>query len=1557
MGFNPFPGVKWPAPKLEGSTATYVDVVPGVDVRVEMRPHGFEQFWVVKTPAAAKGLLKGQGSVRSVTARLTAKGLVAKSNAKAGRVDLVDAKGRPVGAWATALAWDAATDAATGDPKHVIEGSLGVSGATGSDAQLSVGVDAAWLEDPARTFPITIDPSYLEGAAVIENFDTYVYSQYKNTDLSTQTGVRLGFDGVGYMRTWLNFPTAAFNGKKIIFGEIILYEYQAWSCNQREWQAYDADPATTASRYLAQPAVRAKVGSSTRTLGGGTGCPAEWVGIEIGGLVQQWANAAATTRGVMLRAADENVADYHKKFYSSEQAAGVAPRIVWGYDRAPGATAAPTFPTGVDYTPPGASVAVPHVAVRRPQVSVVLGADADGDQIKGLVEFYSDAAATTKVGSCESGLGSPSRTVSCVPASDLPSNTRLWVRARAMDSLGLVGAWSALRELRVADLTPAVPTVTCGSYTDKSWGASVPGGTQACTVSVAGMTGPSAPSKLTIKVDGATLTQAVAQPAAGATGSATVTVNLTAGEHVVRATSSGPAGITSAEKVFSFGFGDALAWSKPAAGFALTTTDTVTIEAAGPGTSVNPASVLQWRVAGATDPEAGWVDVPAGSLRPVNGASVLVSQVNGATRVTGVFNAAALSGLSDGAGVQVLARRPVRIELRIKLSYSSGTKMTPSGSLVRVPHAFGKGFPEADAGPGKVALWTGELSVAETDAELSAPAASLSVSRAHNSFAGPATVANEVFGPGWVAAFDGDDGGGLSAADMTDSTTVDGTISLASAEGDTLVFTTPTGARRTGATIPVGSYVPANDDTDLSGTTLTVTADASTVTATLISEDGVKTLFRAPVPASGVAAVFKASEVVDPAQPGKTVYNYDAAGRVIQIIAPLPDGVSGCVAGTATAGCRMLKFTYGTGTTPDNFNGRLQKVTAQVNTDPDRELARYTYDTAGRLITETDVRTNLTTSYTWVGTGDTLRLATLTPPGRDGYTFAYAGNKLTSVTRPNPTSAGGGTAQLGAFVYEVPMAGTVTDLVDLATETATWGQKSTPTHAYAVFGPDAPISGTPAAGAEVWRRADLQFTDDDGYTVNTGSYAAGDWQFTAADYDSHDNVVKSWDIRATRRVRDGQITGDLAAAITVYNTDITNTSGEVVTPAGSLVTESYTPVNAVISGGVERQLRSHTVISYDEAAPNSGTNPATGQPYRLQTKSVTTAETDAGQVVETVSTSFTGYNDTALDNPAVDGWSLAQATRATTDMDGSGTITSGDITRITRYDQKGRVVLQQQPKSAGGDAGTRKTVYYTGAVTADGCGSKPEYSGWVCKVGPADGTILPTTTSTAYTWDGQVASSQETSGSVTATTTTSFDASDRPVTVSTTTNGLAGSRPVPAVTTSYDNTTGDVTGTSSSAGSTATQYDRWGRVTMYSNTVAGATDSSTTSYNLAGQVTGVSDNNGAVQYTYDGTDAAGNTEYRGLVTTAQARKGTGPWYTSAAAYDFAGALVQENLPGQITRWIDLDGVGKTLGMRYTGPAGGLTDQPWFGWSSRLNAQGQIAHEWTPTGAALSDRLV
>lgn len=996
-----------------------------------------------------------------------------------------------------------------------------------------------------------------------------------------------------------------------------------------------------------------------------------------------------------------------------------------------------------------------------------------------------------------------------------------------------------------------------------------------------------------------------------------------------------------------------------------------------------------------------------------NGAAGI--SVTGSWDATTATTDGSIDADPDTPGVQpatVNPRIPVLLDVQVCLAYSAGTQCTWSTSrtsVMRVPHAFADGFPTSEAGPGQVALFTGEFNTTATDAKVPGYTGDLSLSRSHSTYANnPAaapSVVSGVFGPGWSASLDGSDAGSAGMV-VVDSTRADGTIAFIDDDGSALVFTAPPGAggstRRAGATLTQGAYPAADEETGQSGVALTV----SGATLRLTGDDGTVTIFEPATPALApsvtAAGVFTPTTVTEPGGLS-TFYTRDTTGRVTRILAPVPTGLpaAACPEGPVTGmakGCRALAIGYGTGTdgTPA---GQVKQVSALLyNPTPMATkdcagaalslgvgmaavpVACYGYDAAKRLTTVTDPRTGLSTAYEY---GSANELTKLTPPGLAPYTLGYSmleGRlKLTTVRRPQPAPLGG-TANLARVVYTVPTAGS--GLPNLSSGgVAAWEQAKAPSYGAAVFGPDYPggVSATGPASNSDWTYADLSYTNEAGYTINTASYGAGDWQVTSSDYDGRGNIIRALDAGATAAAKAnpgwdrGQI--DQLATQTVYNDDILgkDAAGKsvVLTPAGSLVTDTYAPTrDATLASGQVLPARPWTHTDYDQGAPNNGVNPATGAPYRLATTVTSNAVDSSNAALETPVTTTNSYDPVVIND--ANGWDLGTAT----------TVTTAGIKHVTRYNAQGRTIETRQPLSAGADAGTTKTVYYTadGSASDAACPTKPEWAGLVCQTTPAaapsTGPAMPDQASTGYSIWLAPTSTVETSGTATRTTTSSYDAAGRVVTAKTTST-IPASTPRPGSFTHYQAGTGlvDYTGNLNAAGTdadpaarTATGYDTWGRPVSYTNDHGEATS---TGYDTAGRVARVTDAKGSVTTGYDGTDATGKTEHRGNLTRLSITRGGGAGnLTYTGAYDPDGHLVAQTMPGGITQTTTYDQGGQPVGLAYTGQVtpvteatdpttGEITYTPgtpdphgsWMAWTQTNDIYGRVRRDYTGQGAA------
>jgi large repetitive protein len=1580
---------KLPEPTLDGTKATYAEVQPGVDLRLDARRSGFETDFVVKQ--------------RPVTAPvwripLRTKGLTARQ-ATDGAIEFVDAKNVVRSRIPVGQMWDAVSDEHTTLPVNTATVAMSVEQVSPGKATLVIAPDKEWFLDPARVFPVTVDPTYAN-TPLYSTFDTFVQSGY-TFDLSSAVDLRAGKNGTTTERSFLNFPGASFQGKDVVSASLFLYQYGATTCTATTMNLNAALPASTATRWTAQPVTSSQIwGSVSAAKGFSSACAAGRIAVPITGLAQYWSGQTDATVGVALKAANEADANAWKRFVSSEGDADPYISLTWNRPANPPATVETT--EAVAYAAPGDTTSYMYSPGLRPWVRTK-ATDPDGNTVKYVFEFMTGAG--TVVGTCTSSVYASGTTAGCRPATDLPDNTLLYVRAKANDGR-IDGPWTGYQtRLRIGAAKPADPAVSCPAPYDvnNSWQDNSPTADVVCTITATG-TGYNAPGYLRLTVDGKPVTSntgvagqwKITPSSDPAVAKKTVTIpHGTPGLHTITAQAETPAGKLSDPKTQSFGWGGT-ALTSPTASPRITTANTVRITASGPpkGSSSTVSAKVRWRISGygGADDLVGWNE--DATVLPVtdNGTGGVTINTTWDTNNAKIdANLDSDPNLADIQPTQLNNRLPVKLDIQVCFTYGSTTvqctwSQTPDTTVQRVPHAFGNGFPTADAGPGQVALWTGEFNASATDVSVPGYTGDLSISRSHMTYETPTNQIDGAFGQGWTAQFDGADAG-AAGMQVIDQTTVDGTLVLMDGDGTSLIFESPTGDRRSGASFATGDWVPVDEDTEEDGSRLTITGSASAPVLSYIEDDGTVTTWTTPTaPAANAVSLFRAAGISEPGIAGKTTFSYDGNGRVVRILAPPAPGVT-CGAFNTSApltgmlpGCRALHFVY---TTIGSSQVRLSQAWLDIY-NPDKtggaamdsiQVAAYTYDSNALLTKVTDPRSNLSTDYTY---NTSNHLTSMKPAGQVAYQFNYVTvdqtEKLDSVTRARPAGdPTGGTATLGKYVYDnVPLSGP--GAPDLSTtQVAKWNQKAAPTKAFAVFGPDHPLSGAPGSGD--WQYADLQYTDSAGYTVNTANYGAGDWQLTATDYNDQGNVVRQLDQRALRAVIDTQTPADQLASFTVYNPDIKNAAGDtVLTPAGTLITDTYGPARwAALKSGALAWVRPHTHTTFDQGAPNAGINPDTSLPYRLATTETSYAN-DPGTDTDLEVTGQTLTDYAAPIAGDADGWALSQAGKTITDVDLNGINSTGDIVKLTRYDAEGRVIETRQPASNGADAGTTKTVYYTKAANTSfaECGSEPQWAGLVCKTYPAaaptssTGTTptLPTTTTGAFTYLLAPKTVTETSGTVTRKTTTTYRPDGRTDSTAVSVTGLAGSTANTDKFTTYDPTTGQPTmvtaknADGTTADTVTTGYDTWGRQVSYQPSGEAAT---TTAYNAAGSVAAAADANGSTTYTYDGTDANGKTEHRGLATKVDVTTAGSTW-TSTGAYDADGSMTVQRLPGGVTQYNDVDNTGEPIGLHYTGQVTTINDDGsntvdpnggWLSWSLDNDVAGRVAREWTPDGAAFT----
>jgi len=1462
-------GLSWPsplpAPTVEGPTATYPDVLPGVDLKVTADTEGFSEVLVVKTRAAGASAALAQLRLPVSSTGVTVS-LDAGKNLRA-----TDPQGNVVFAGSAPTMWDSSTtsdaDGGSGEP-----GRVAPVGASLVGGALALVPDAVMLTSPSTQYPVFIDPSARLNTLAWTYFDSgFPSTSYYNSADAAKVGTYNA--GANVLRSAFALPTETLRGKHILDADFNAYLAYSWSCTASMVDLYKITPFSPSSTWSSMPTfLSPKINAWTGAGGYSSACPGQTVRFDITPTVQAGANANDTRLWLALRANSETSNLGWKKFSNN-------PNMDVTYNTIPAG------PTGFTVVPCYAVCVTPvTTGTLRPTLRAK-SVDSDGGASLTMNFEVRDGA--TVVASGSSAAVSSGVLASWQVPTNLTAGTTYTARVRAFDGVDY-GPWSGNVNF-VPDVTkPAAATVASTDYPNGSWSKGA-GQAGSFTFGPGGSTDVHA---YYYALDSDTLSLNTAATSGSATVSITPPTN---GRHVLKVQARDKAGNYGPVTTHTLLVGDG-ALSEPRYG----TVTAAKLPIAGEARADVTGMTVEYRRAD-TDT---WASLPADHVTLAQGGGAVTWPV---ARVSGVFPrltwdvAATLSGDN-------LFGDPVDGPLQVRVVFTGGTTSTGnSGEPIKLTFDREKASAATAAvGPGSVNLLTGNLTLSDSDVSVDAWGSDLTVSRTYNTREHDAAP-NGPFGPGWVLA------GGVDELD-TDYTTLKVTgsvVQIGTADGDTLGFA------KKATTSGGATYTP-----ELGLEDLTLTYTTSGDTYTLKDLDGTVVTF---TKITGATA-YSPATVTNPST-GATTWTWErktfgsgaTATEVIRptrMVAPAPAGVSCTAAPLTTRGCRSLTFTYTPGTAAPPAAGqfgdhpdRLQSV-ALTAWDPDLAtpamrtvtLARYDYTSGGRLHGVWDPRLDhgaglhLADTYGYDGDGV---LNAVTPAAEEPWTLAYtvlpSDNGLGRLKTATRSALSAGTAT-STVVYAVPVSGTGAPYDLSAAQTQRWGQAEAPVDATAVFGPDQVPSSPPSS----YERADITYLDANAQEVNE---AAPGGRITATGYNLHGSVTRTLSAANRARALNASTTdtaADEAALAERLDTQNTyDTSTVEVTERQRLIETLGPEHDTALPDGSVARARGHTVYTYDQGAPT------TGGPFDLVTTIVTGARVAGASTDTDTRTTTTAYD-----------WDLRQPTSVAVDPAGLNLVTT------TTYNSDGLVTSTTTPAGAGSTTtpSTRKMTYWTAGAhpTVAECGNRPEYAQLVCRVDPggqaATGPELPVTKSEKYDLFHQPRQTIEklAAGTVLRTTTTDYDSAARPVLVTVTGGAATGVAP-PRTRTVYEPATGRATKTQSlDAGGAVTAeivrgYDALGRQTSYTD-ADGVT--STTTYDLLSRPATTNDGKGTQTLTYDT-----GTERRGLLTrVVDSQAGT-----FDATYDDDGTPATQTLPNGARAFTTTDETGTSVGLTYDQP--------------------------------------
>ncbi|MEU3972208.1 DNRLRE domain-containing protein [Streptomyces bacillaris] len=523
-----------PAPRIDGTRATYPSALPHADLVVDATRTGFEQFLTLRSKRA----VSEAGTLRMT---LTAKGLTARTATGGGLAFTDNATGKPVGTLPAPVMWDARTDERSGDHTHRAPVAMAFD-QHGDDIDLTLTPDAAFLAAPDTVFPVTVDPS----VNLLTTFTTFVQDGY-TTDQSTAKELKLGNNGSGQVaRSFLRFTNRPVKKQEIKAATLKLWNHHSWSCSARAWEVWDTGNPGTASRWTAQPKWNRLWATSTATKGG-TGCAGGWVSADVKALTQAWADNPNPENSLGIRAADEKD-PYGWKRFNSRNAASNVPVLSVTYNSLPDTPAAVTL-TPSAHNPLNKRTYATSVT---PTFSAKV-ADPDGGTVKAQFEVSADPAFNDAGGyswtGTSGGVASGGTAKLTLPADKKLGPNGYRLRARSHDG-SAYGPWSGYVPFRVNTAKPAAPAVTCEGHPEEQW-KDTAAGAMTCTLATTSTDG----RGFLWGLDDPTTPKAVNDPAG--TGGKPQTVKFTAGKgwHTLHARTVDSAGLLSGTTAFRFGIG------------------------------------------------------------------------------------------------------------------------------------------------------------------------------------------------------------------------------------------------------------------------------------------------------------------------------------------------------------------------------------------------------------------------------------------------------------------------------------------------------------------------------------------------------------------------------------------------------------------------------------------------------------------------------------------------------------------------------------------------------------------------------------------------------------------------------------------------------------------------------------------------------------------------------------------------------------------------------------------------------------------------------------------
>lgn len=195
---------------------------------------------------------------------------------------------------------------------------------------LEVTLDRTWLDDPARVYPVVVDPTLTSDSRNGDPYfygDTYVQENLPSTNYSTYTYLRTGANATTKWRAFLEFgkPVSADGTHTINWSYLHLYNYTSAATTCTTGTGKDVQVKRVTSKWSASTAIwpgpsfnaTSYASSNASYSTSNASCPGGWINFDITTLAREW-NAGTYPNYGMAVVASHSWTDTYRAFYSKE---------------------------------------------------------------------------------------------------------------------------------------------------------------------------------------------------------------------------------------------------------------------------------------------------------------------------------------------------------------------------------------------------------------------------------------------------------------------------------------------------------------------------------------------------------------------------------------------------------------------------------------------------------------------------------------------------------------------------------------------------------------------------------------------------------------------------------------------------------------------------------------------------------------------------------------------------------------------------------------------------------------------------------------------------------------------------------------------------------------------------------------------------------------------------------------------------------------------------------------------------------------------------------------